>query len=172
MKTGIYQIRNTMDGKRYVGSAARSIVSRWSNHKTRLSQGNHYAKYLQNAWSKYGSDAFVFEVLLYCDPKDCLMYEQIALDHYKPEYNTCKIAGSRFGMIGKRGQQNPWYGRKHKQETITKMTYRSAKLTLEQKQSIEVLLSQGISQAKIALQFGIVQTTVSAIKRHTTWRNC
>jgi len=172
MKTGVYQIQNTIDGKRYIGSAARSIINRWSNHKTRLSQGSHYAKHLQNAWNKYGADTFVFEILLYCNPENCLMYEQIALDHFKPEYNTCMIAGSSLGTIRKRGQQNPWYGRKHKQETLTKMTYQSAKLTLEQKQSIETLLSQGISQTKIALQFGIAQTTVSAIKRHTTWRNC
>src|SRR5690606_28792905 len=172
MKTGIYQIRNMIDNKRYVGSAARSILNRWSNHKALLSQNRHYSRHLQNAWNKYGEENFIFEVLLYCDPEYCLMYEQIALDHYQPAYNTCKVAGSQLGTIRKRGQQNPWYGKKHRQDTKIKMAYRSAKLTLEQKQLVEVLLSQGLPQAKIAEQFGIAQTTVSAIKRRVTWRHC
>jgi group I intron endonuclease len=52
---------------------------------------------MQHAWNKYGEDSFVFETLLYCASEDCIMYEQIYLDVYKPEYNMCKTAGSQLG---------------------------------------------------------------------------
>ena len=98
MKNGVYQIRNRANGKRYIGSAAeyRGMPQRWSVHRSALNSNRHYARHLQHAWNKYGEGSFVFEVLLYCDPGDCLTYEQIALDHYQPEYNTLKVAGSRL----------------------------------------------------------------------------
>jgi group I intron endonuclease len=74
-----------------------------------LRQNKHYAKHLQNAWNKYGADAFVFEILLYCGSEDCLAFEQIALDCYKPEYNSAKDA------------KNPMKGRKHSQKSKDKI---------------------------------------------------
>lgn len=39
-----------------------------------------------------------FEKILCCKPKDLLMYEKLAIDALKPEYNICKVAGSSFGI--------------------------------------------------------------------------
>jgi len=58
----------------------------------------HHSIIFQRAWNKYGRDAFMFEVLLYCDPEHCIMYEQLSMDHYQPKYNICKIAGSSLGV--------------------------------------------------------------------------
>lgn len=98
-KTGIYRIRHVDSGKCYVGSCAspQGFRVRWNNHTKNLRKNQHHSPHLQRAWNKYGADSFVFEILLYCDPKDCIMYEQIALDHYKPEYNVCPIAGNSLG---------------------------------------------------------------------------
>lgn len=134
MKTGIYRIRNLQNNKCYIGSAAASggINGRWSDHRLDLNKNQHHSKYLQRAWNKYGAENFVFEVLLYCDPENCLMYEQIAMDYFKPEYNIAPIAGSQLGYRHteqgrlnsaanreyKIGKDNQCFGRKHTPETI------------------------------------------------------
>ena len=100
MKNGVYQIRNRQNNKCYVGSTAANggFDERWKDHRKLLRGNRHHSRKLQNAWNKHNESSFVFEVLLYCDPENCLMYEQIALDHYKPEYNICKIATSALGV--------------------------------------------------------------------------
>jgi len=99
MKNGVYQIRNTTNEKIYIGSSAGrdGLPRRWIDHRKELRGSYHKNQYLQNAWNKYGEDTFIFEILLICDPEDCLMYEQIALDHYRPEYNISPTAGNTLG---------------------------------------------------------------------------
>jgi group I intron endonuclease len=97
MNTGIYEIVNTVNGKRYVGSAA-LIKRRWKSHRTTLRGNRHHSAKLQNAWNKYGEAAFVFRVLLVCAPENLLMYEQISFDALKPEYNLAPAAGSCLGV--------------------------------------------------------------------------
>lgn len=90
-KAGVYQIRNLKNNKLYIGST-QALRRRWGEHKRALTSDSHHSIKLQRAWNKHESNAFIFEILLYCDPEDCLMYEQIALDYYKPEYNIALIA--------------------------------------------------------------------------------
>ena len=136
MRTGIYQIRYTKNSKCYIGSAARSFDKRWNEHRCRLRKNQHPNHKLQHAWNKYGENTFVFEVLLYCDPEDCLTYEQIALDTIlfascnderfrKLGYNICKIAGSPLG-------------RKHSEETKRKIgqSHKGKILSKEHKEKI------------------------------------
>lgn len=61
-KIGIYSITNVANGKKYVGSTAKSFKSRWKKHITNLKSGGHTSHHLQNAWNKYGEDSFVFKV--------------------------------------------------------------------------------------------------------------
>lgn len=97
MQTGIYEIVNTVNGKRYVGSAKRFSV-RWSEHRRDLSASRHHSSILQKAWVKYGSEAFEFRKLLVCKADDLLFYEQRALDALNPEYNIARTAGSTLGV--------------------------------------------------------------------------
>lgn len=62
---GVYAIIHIESGRRYIGSAA-EIYSRWRAHLSDLRRGIHHCRYLQNAWSKHGSNAFRFEVLEAC----------------------------------------------------------------------------------------------------------
>lgn len=94
--TGIYEIRNVVNGKRYVGSAV-DFANRWRVHAQSLKRGDHHSKPLQRAWSLYGPGAFHFNKLIACEKADLLMYEQIAMDAMKPEYNCAKVAGSMLG---------------------------------------------------------------------------
>lgn len=130
-RTGVYCIRNTINGKRYIGSAAHHFNNRRCTHFKQLNDGVHHSKYLQQAWNKYGEAAFVFEVMLVCAPADCVMYEQRCIDQFncadgKSGYNCSPTAGSPLGVkrtpeqcaaIGKRSRE-----RKITQETRDKIS--------------------------------------------------
>jgi group I intron endonuclease len=96
MNSGIYKITNIINNKCYIGSAI-NINKRWAVHRNSLLFNKHHSIYLQRVYNKYGITQLKYEVLLYCDKKDLLFYEQRAIDTYKPEYNLCKIAGSPAG---------------------------------------------------------------------------
>lgn len=97
-RSGIYEILNSVNGKRYIGSAV-SLRSRWSEHRSHLARGSHHSRHLQAAWRKYGADAFSFRPLILCSKENLLFYEQIAMDAMNPEYNVARIAGSSIGCI-------------------------------------------------------------------------
>lgn len=101
MNSGIYQIRNLINGKIYVGSAV-NIKRRWGEHKKELRKNKHCNSYLQNAWNKYREENFIFEVLEKTEEKFLVEREQIYLDKfccYKEEfgYNICEKAGNSLG---------------------------------------------------------------------------
>lgn len=99
-QSGIYQILNTANGKRYIGSA-KSFHARFRKHKTSLQNGKHHAVKLQRAWNKYGPDAFVFSPILLCSAENLLAYEQICMDHfaaYHSGYNSTIKANSKLGI--------------------------------------------------------------------------
>lgn len=96
-QSGIYQIRNTVNGKVYIGSA-HSFFKRRSAHFTSLRRGDHHSEPLQRSWKKHGESAFVFEPLLVCDKSQLLMYEQLLIDGMNPFYNICRIAGNCVGI--------------------------------------------------------------------------
>jgi group I intron endonuclease len=94
--TGIYEIRNSLNGKRYVGSA-KSVGQRWNEHRKGLRRGTHHSKHLQASWNLYGSEAFQFRVLVWCSEQNLLLYEQLAMDALLPEYNVARVAGNTLG---------------------------------------------------------------------------
>ncbi len=94
---GIYEIRNILNGKRYVGSAV-SFPIRWRLHVRHLNSGCHHSVTLQRAWDKYGSDAFDFRRLELCLKENLITREQYYFDMLRPEYNIAKIAGSSIGV--------------------------------------------------------------------------
>lgn len=96
MNSGVYAIVNKTNGKQYIGSA-KNCTARWSGHRHRLQRGTHHCRHLQSAWHKYGAAAFEFKPLVYCGAKDLILYEQIALDAFRPEYNTARVAGNTLG---------------------------------------------------------------------------
>jgi len=97
MSSGIYQIKNIKNGSSYIGSAA-NLNNRWSVHKHSLRRNTHHSKYLQRSWNKYGEESFRFNVLMICERKDLIFYEQRAINVFKPKYNLSRIAGSTLGV--------------------------------------------------------------------------
>jgi len=62
MKSGIYYIRCTGNGKIYVGQSY-DIKPRWSSHLYELRQGKHYNIILQRSFDKYGEDSFEWNII-------------------------------------------------------------------------------------------------------------
>lgn len=111
MQCGIYQIRNIVNGKIYVGSS-KNMPQRWKKHRSKLKHRKHPSKHLQNAWDKYGACSFVFEVLEECDLSLLIVKEQYYLDTLNPcdrevGYNTFKHAGAHCDTMNNRPDQEP-----------------------------------------------------------------
>lgn len=103
MNSGIYAIISP-SGKKYIGSSS-NLSKRWYQHKYLLNRGDHHNRHLINAWNKYEGN-LKFVILLICSPEHCLLYEQIYLDYYKPEYNIAKSSDKAFYALGvKRTQE-------------------------------------------------------------------
>ncbi|HKC65049.1 MAG TPA: GIY-YIG nuclease family protein [Pyrinomonadaceae bacterium] len=97
MSKGIYCIRNSMTGERYIGSSV-NIEARWLIHKTQLNRKCHHSHKLQAAWSKYGERNFTFEIIeeiVDRENKTLAQREQYWLDQhnsYRNGYNSTPIA--------------------------------------------------------------------------------
>ena len=113
MDSGIYEIVNVVNGKRYIGST-KNFAQRWKAHRVRLKSGTHGTPPLQFSWNKYGADAFIFRKLLLCDEHNLLFYEQRAVDALDPEFNIVRDVARPSNTI--------WVGRRHRPETIAKMS--------------------------------------------------
>lgn len=125
MKGGIYQIRNTVNGKRYVGSAV-NLKKRWQGHQSLLRHRQHYNVHLQNAFDKYGEVTLAFSVLEYVpDSVKLIEREQHFFDTLKPEYNIAPVAGSTLGRHHseetKRKMSRSQTGKYHTEETKRKL---------------------------------------------------
>lgn len=55
--SGVYQIYNTVNGKRYIGSSIH-IEQRFKEHLRNLRANKHVNAHLQCAWNKYGEQSF------------------------------------------------------------------------------------------------------------------
>ena len=95
--SGIYQIKNKINNKSYIGSSSR-LKFRWKRHLTDLKCNVHHSLALQRAFHKYGYDNFEFIILENCKENKLIEREQYYLDNLLPEYNICKIAGNCAGV--------------------------------------------------------------------------
>lgn len=101
--SGIYKIENMINGKVYIGSAV-NIARRRNTHLSTLKHNKHENIILQQAYNKYGSEAFKFEILEIITDKSLLIIrEQYYLNLYrcfkkKYGYNICPNAYSSLGV--------------------------------------------------------------------------
>lgn len=108
-RSGVYAIRNAANGNVYIGSAV-NISRRWREHRHQLNRGKHTSPILRAAWQKYGTSAFVFEVVEYVDNRSMLIErEQHWIDALRPAYNVVRHV--RSAMLG----------RTHSEETKAKI---------------------------------------------------
>jgi len=143
MKSGVYKIRNIVNGKFYLGSS-KEIENRWEGHKQWLRGGYHDNPKLQHAWNKYGEKNFVFEIVEEIPLKSLLNREQHYLDLWESYkrgkgYNICPTANggdnithnpNKAAFIKKMreintGEGNGMYGKQHTKKTIKDMKEKS-----------------------------------------------
>lgn len=134
-KSGIYQIRNLIDNKVYIGSSL-NLYKRIYYHIYKLNRNKHNNKHLQNAWNKYGEENFVFEILEFVVSNNELLKKKET--HYIQKFNVCdKSIGYNLSTDACRniicdeskqkikqkamGNKN-WLGRHHTEETKQKMS--------------------------------------------------
>lgn len=132
--SGIYQIVNLVNGKKYVGSAV-NLNSRKRTHFSNLRLNKHCNNHLQNAWNKYEENNFKFEVIEYVENKIKLIEkEQYWIDKLnvcndKFGYNIAPKAGSQLGFKHSEKtlkkflkRNNGWYGKHHTEKTKIKIS--------------------------------------------------
>ena len=167
---GIYQIKNQVNGKCYIGSSV-NLHHRRERHLSELRHGKHRNRHLQRAFDKYGEATFVFEILEHTASRNLIEQEQLYLDELKPEYNISPTAGSRLGChpsletrrklseAGKgrhqteetkrkisearKGERNPFYGRHHSDKTRARMSdsHKGVQFSAERRKKISEALS-------------------------------
>jgi group I intron endonuclease len=117
-KSGIYCWRNKISNKAYVGSGL-NLTRRFNEYfnprylKKELLTKNSK---IYGSLLKYGYSNFSLDILEYCEPCSLIEREQFYIDSINPEYNICRVAGSRLG-------------RKHSPDTLLK--FKTRKLSPE-----------------------------------------
>jgi hypothetical protein len=61
-RMGVFQIRNTLTGKLFIGSST-DLVAIWHRHRLQLNFGNHPNEALQKDWNEKGAENFAYEIL-------------------------------------------------------------------------------------------------------------
>lgn len=98
MKSGIYQIKNTVSGGVYFGRSI-DVPDRIVHHRNDLRRNVHRNKRLQNAWNKYGEDSFKFECIWEEKPEDLYELEGFILEFmwgHDRLYNHHKLSYGGF----------------------------------------------------------------------------
>lgn len=79
--SGIYEIRNIVNNKRYIGQS-QNIYVRISKHIFCLCSNSHCNKHLQSAWNQYGENSFEYNVLEYCSNEQLNERELFWINHF------------------------------------------------------------------------------------------
>lgn len=99
--SGIYKIICTANKKIYIGSSI-NLRDRRNAHFSELRRNKHGNRHLQNAWNKYGEQAFTFEVVEFVLPMSLTSREQHWLNLLSPfgkkGFNLAPEAGSSLGV--------------------------------------------------------------------------
>ena len=94
--TGIYLITHISTGRPYVGLTGQKegFEKRWNGHRKVLRRGEHNP-HLQNAWNKYGEEAFSFTVHTYI-PQGNLTTEKFYMLLAQEEVRILKLFPDNF----------------------------------------------------------------------------
>lgn len=119
----IYQIRNILNGKIYVGSTWKPLRKRKSEHLTKLRTNKHSSPHLQNSFNKYGEDNFMFEEIeSNILPEDLLLKEIHWFTILNPVYNAARDI-SRTRLYRKNSPEVTVLIHAKRKETIEKRGY-------------------------------------------------
>lgn len=92
LKPGIYEIKNILSGKSYIGSA-KEFKERWGSHASSLKTGKHQCKHLRNSFNRYiveqKNDDFiefhVLEIMENSTKEERLIREEFWINKFKTD---------------------------------------------------------------------------------------
>jgi len=123
-RPGVYEIRNKINGRVYVGSASTPIRKRWDRHLSQLRSGKHHSATLQRSWNKYGESSFAWTPILNCSPEWAVALEQIKMDAsqcFAPSlgFNVERYAYSSLGRkMGEEEKNKRKWSPEHKEKML------------------------------------------------------
>ncbi len=97
--SGIYELRNIVSGKFYIGSAT-TVYKRFYRHRAELRARTHRNAHLQRSFDKHGDRAFVGRILELCPRDELLEKEQVHVTAHRDDpscYNIVRSAIRRPG---------------------------------------------------------------------------
>lgn len=138
-KRGVYQIKNLITNKIYIGSTTTYFIYRWRQHQSKLRKGEHKNAHLQSSYIKYGDSNFEYSILYIgtsfeairakeqefidnfdsCDPNKGYNLEVSVDRHVRSEETKRKMSESRKGKCV--GASNGFYGKTHSEEVREKI---------------------------------------------------
>lgn len=189
---GIYKITNIINGYVYIGKTIRRFIQRYWEHNRSLMENCHFNTHLQNAWNKYGEDAFEFSIVEAVDDDDIDVINKLEIyyiQNARDNGNCYNISDGGDGICGvplsedaKRriGEKNRIHmlGRKHSEETKQKMSemrkgkyYNKSSYKLSDEQAFEIKqrLVAGDKPSDIAKDLNIDYRYVNNIISNNTW---
>jgi len=134
---GVYEIVNTINGKKYIGSSV-DVNKRLWTHQQKLRKNCHRNQHLQRSWNKHSEDNFKFNILTTAKGiKDLIPLEQRFLDKSEDVYNIRPRAenclGIKHSKETKRKMSLARTGKKHSKKTRKKMSENNPKYWLGKK---------------------------------------
>lgn len=96
----IYKIKNNINNKYYIGQTIHDLQKRFNKHK----QTSSNCIYLKNAFNKYGSLNFTFELICICFDTDLNYYES----YYIKKYNSLVPNGYNLKNGGNNGKMHSY----------------------------------------------------------------
>ena len=167
--TGVYQIKNVVNNKIYIGSS-NNLMRRIQGHKCILRKNKHHNCYLQRAWNKYGENNFKFEIVECCELEKITEREQYWIDFYKSYkrnigYNIDENVEHVF--LSEEVKEKM----KLNHADFTGSNNPNSKLNWSVVEEIRKKYTKGISECRMAKEYGVLPNCISRIVRNISWKD-
>jgi len=96
-KIGVFQIRNTVNGKIYIESSV-NLDKIWNRHHAELKAGGHRNLSLQKDWNEFGESNFKYEIL-----SEIKQEENKGADYAKEAKQLAKMFIDELQPFGQKG---------------------------------------------------------------------
>ena len=179
-------IRCKVNDKCYVGQST-NIKNRWRTHKYKLRHNKHSSKEMNKDWNTYGEDNFEFKIIQECTKDELYDLEKKYIKEYRgyeDGYNQT-IGGDKMeGYVCSEetkdkikklvsGENNPFYGKKHTEETRKKMSENHADFNGSKHPKAMMvigilpsgLILEPMSQIELANLLGLEKHTIINLRR-------
>ena len=132
-KSGVYMWKNSINGKRYIGSSE-NLNRRFSEYFNQNYLLRNKSMAICCALLKHGHSNFSLIILEYCLVADLLIREKHYQKTLKPEYNIAKEPGAPMSgrthsddtkkiiSDASKGEKNSMFGKNHSDDTKTKIS--------------------------------------------------